>query len=99
MDVHWKSGDLALCIKHSRWRDRTTGEFVDYGPRAGSIHVVRAVGRTDFPDAGIATTLLFAEWGGDQFAAYRFVRLDPGENTESQSTSLEAVPIAIGVDD
>ncbi|MCT2557952.1 hypothetical protein N0B51_03040 [Tsuneonella sp. YG55] len=98
MDVHWKSGDLALCIKHSRWRDRATGEYVDHGPRAGSVHVVRAVGQSDFPDAGMATTLLFAEWGGDQFAAYRFVRLDPGETTESHAASRVAVPIAIGVD-
>ncbi|MGN3974734.1 hypothetical protein [Tsuneonella sp. SYSU-LHT278] len=98
MDCYWKPGDLALCIKHGRWRDRATGEYVDHGPRAGSINLVRAVGRSDFPDRRLATTLVLAEWRHNHYAADRFVRLDSGASVESLAEHRVAESIAIGVE-
>lgn len=94
MESEWNEGDLALCIKQSMWRDRATSAFVSYGPRAGSIFTVTHVGASDIPGRGMTTTLSFPEWGRDQFAAYHFVKLrpgqTPGELREARSELIDA---------
>lgn len=78
--TQWQPGDLALCIKLSVWRSRSS-DAVGRGPSAGQILTVARVGDMR---SGL-TGLVFADYHSDvdmaghpvPYASDRFVRLEP----------------------
>lgn len=70
---NWQVGDLALCIKHGRWRNTLNGRYRMKGPQLGSVNQVVRVARSSFG----APTLYFHPWPRVNFLADRFVKTTP----------------------
>lgn len=89
MDDEWQPGDIALCIKQSRWRDQWSVELTDYGPKAGQVFEVKRVRTSEIPTMGLSVVLGFDRWPSDLFAAFNFMKLRP----EGRYTGISATEI------
>lgn len=77
MDDTWRAGDLALCIKQGQWRDSATKEYVEFGPKAGTLLTVGWVMDAEAMGRGSGLLLNFAPWPRDFFVARNFVKITP----------------------
>lgn len=87
MPQDWQINDIALCIKQGCWEDRETGELVADGPTAGQLLTVSFV-TTGWTAKSKGKLLLhFEEFPRDFYAAKRFIKIKPEDQTETDSRS------------
>ncbi|BDW81051.1 hypothetical protein MACH24_04890 [Erythrobacter sp. Dej080120_24] len=89
MDRNWQIGDLALCIKQGRWRERVTGKAVSIGPRAGEILTVVRLDYSHLPKNVGQLLLGFEMHGSDLFAADRFIRINPDHSGDREDLNVQ----------
>lgn len=89
MDHEWQVGDLALCIKQGRWRERVSGKAVSIGPRAGEVLTVVRLEYSHLPKNLGQLLLGFEMHGNDLFAADRFIRINPDQLSDREDLNVQ----------